>query len=93
MTETKRETGNKKHSLELIGRETVCINGVSEVISFDEACIVLSTVCGILSIDGASLKINSLDTDNGCVSISGTVNAMIYPEGNLRGGIFRKRQK
>ena len=93
MTETKREAGSKKHSLELIGREAVSVNGVHEVISFDEACIVLSTVCGILSIDGSALKINSLDTDNGCVSISGTVNAMIYPEGNLKGGIFRKRQK
>ena len=84
----------KRHFIELSERKQLKVSGVEDVISFDEGCIVLSTVCGILSVDGSELRIVSLDVEQGNVEISGTVNGMIYPESVKKsGGFFRKRQK
>ena len=82
------------HRIQLLERKSLEVCGVTDVISFDEGCIVLSTVCGILSVDGRELRIVSLDVDQGNVEIQGTVNGMIYPESAKKsGGFFRKRQK
>lgn len=84
----------KKHVCELTERKYLKISGACDVISFDEGCIVLSTVDGVMSVDGSELRIVSLDVENGYVEISGSVNAMIYPEGLKKsGGFFRKKQK
>ena len=84
----------KTHSCELSERKSLTVSGVTDVISFDDGCIVLSTVCGILSVDGSELRVVSLDLERGNVEISGNVNGMIYPESAKRNvGIFRKRQK
>ena len=83
------------HSFSSRMRNGMYIDGVSDVISFDEAGIVLSTECGVLSIDGSELHIVTLNVDEGNVAITGTVNGIIYPEsgGNRSGGIFRRRAK
>ena len=96
MAEIQREQKGspKRHSLQMNGRETLTVNGVDDVVSFDEACIVLSTVCGIMSIDGTNMHRISLDTDVGSVEIAGSINGMIYPEGSGKsGGLFRRRQR
>lgn len=89
---------SKNKSAHIIGmknRETLEISGVSDVISFDDVGIVLSTECGILSIDGVGLHIVTLNVDDGNVAVTGTINGIIYPEssGSKSGGIFRRRQK
>ena len=83
------------HTIGLKNRESLEISGVSDVISFDDMGIVLSTVCGVLSIDGKDLHIVTLNVDDGNVAITGTVNGIIYPEsgGNRGGGFFRRRAK
>ena len=84
----------KTHIIELNDRKSLTVSGVEDVVSFDEGCIVLATVCGILSIDGCDMRIVSLDVEQGNIEISGTVNGMIYPESAKKvGGLFRKRQK
>ena len=90
----KNQTGNvKKHSLNMLGREKLAVSGVDDVISFDDTCIVLSTVCGIMSVDGAGMHVTSLDTESGNVEITGNVNGIVYPEATAKGGLFRKRQR
>ncbi len=89
-------TGNTpKHTVSLIGREELSVSGVQDVINFDDTCVVLQTVCGIMSIDGQDLHIVNLNVDSGEVSISGSVNGMIYPQSMTKsgGGLFRKRTK
>lgn len=83
----------KKHTLEMLERKSLKVGGIDDVISFDEGCIVLAGACGIMSVDGAELRIVSLDLDTGCVEISGTVNGIIYPESTKSGGFFRRKQK
>ena len=69
-----------KHSLSLIDRSQLHIEGVSEVQSFDEHTVSLSTLCGDMVIEGADLKISVLEIDAGIVVLSGTVSGVYYYE-------------
>lgn len=96
MAESEKSRGANAavHSVTLVGRETLSVSGTTDVISFDESCIVLSTVCGVISVDGSDMHINSLDTEKGNVDISGSINGIIYPEGMQRGGgLFRRKSR
>lgn len=93
MTQNRLEA-RKKHRIEMTDREEAVISGVEEVISFDESCVVLRTVCGILSLDGKDLRVVNLNTDTGEINVSGTIDGVIYPENAQKGGFFfRKRSK
>lgn len=84
---------NIKHTIMLSGREELKVSGVNDVINFDETCIVLETVAGILSIDGQNLHIVNLNVDSGDVSVSGEVNGIIYPQSlSKSGGLFRRKK-
>ncbi len=87
------DIAGKKHLLEMAERKTLTVSGATDVISFDEGCIVLATTCGIMSVDGSEMRIVSLDLEIGKVEISGSVNGIIYPENAQRGGLFRRKQK
>ncbi len=82
-----------KHRLNMSGRRSLRVEGTTDVVSFDDTSIVLSTVCGILSVDGEGLRIVSLDTDKGITEIEGSISGMIYPEGAAKGGFFRRKQR
>ena len=84
-----------QHVICMKNRESMEISGVNDVISFDEVGIVLSTECGVLSIDGKDLHIVTLNVDEGKVNVTGTVNGIIYPEssGNKSVGFFRRKGK
>jgi sporulation protein YabP len=72
------KSDGKKSMLNLENRKKLTLNGVIEVISFNEEQIVLNTNLGTLNIKGAGLKMNKLDVQNGDVVIIGTVNSCIY---------------
>ena len=84
-----------QHVIGMKNRESMEISGVSDVISFDEVGIVLSTECGVLSIDGKDLHIVTLNVDDGNVAITGTINGIIYPESSESRsvGFFRRKTK
>ena len=56
------------------------IDGVTEVLSFDDRSVVLKTQCGDMAIDGTDLKIAVLEIDAGIVVLSGTVSGVYYYE-------------
>ena len=66
------------HDIRLLKREKLEIGGVNEVVSFDEVCVLLKTVCGELTIEGKNLKISVLDTEKGVVLLDGYVDALYY---------------
>ena len=73
------ETGREEiHSFISRAREGINIDGVSEVISFDEAAVVLATTGGNMSIEGSGLKINILDVKEGNVSVDGHIDCIYY---------------
>ena len=82
----KKETkiDEKKSVLSLENRKRLILNGVIEVVSFNEEQIVLNTNLGTLNIKGIGLKMNKLDVQNGDVIIIGTVNSCIYTNSEVK---------
>ncbi len=70
----------EKHSVTLRDRKDMRIDGVSEVVSFDEHYILLKTQCGDMAIEGNDLKIAVLEIDAGIVVLSGTVSGVYYSD-------------
>ena len=68
----------EQHDIILHQRQTMHINGVSDIYSFDENAILLSTRCGTMSIEGESLHISKLSLESGEIDISGNIVALFY---------------
>ena len=81
-----------KHSVTLYDRRDMRIDGVTEIVSFDEKDVVLKTQCGDMAIEGCDLKIAVLEIDAGIVVLSGTVSGVYYSnEQNKEKRSFVKR--
>ena len=86
------ESGQGKHAVVLKDRKDMRIDGVSEVVSFDEHYVMLKTQCGDMAIEGSDLKIAVLEIDAGIVVLSGTVSGVYYSESqNTQKRSFVKR--
>ena len=72
-------TGNcLAHQISLKSREMMEISGVTDVISFDEQSVVLSTICGNMEIDGTSLHVRVLSMEQGIVTLDGKIDSVTY---------------
>ena len=73
-------------------RSGIYIDGVSDVISFDEGGVVLLTSCGNMAVEGEDLHVTVLNIEDGIVEISGKVNGLSYFEDkpSSKKGLFRK---
>lgn len=80
----KKENRADEHTLTILNREHITIQGVLHVDSFDDQEIVLDTELGTLTIRGEDLHIKQFDLDTGNFSVDGCVNALQYsaPRGN-----------
>ncbi len=70
-----------KHSLSLKNREKLSLDGVLEVLSFDEGGVHLKTALGNLVLEGEGLHITKLLLDTGDVTVEGKISALFYEEG------------
>ncbi len=77
MADDKREK-TRPHSLTLINRTQLSIEGVQHVENFDDDVILLSTDLGILTIKGHNLRIHQLDLDSGNFVAEGDVDSLTY---------------
>ena len=71
----------RSHRLLFNNRRTGTVSGVTDVISFDIAEILLETEQGMLTIKGADLHVNRLTLEKGEVDIEGRIDSMAYSEG------------
>ncbi len=69
---------DKRSSLMLENRKKLTVNGVIEVINFNENQILLNTDVGTMIVKGRELKMNKLDVQNGDVIITGQVDSFVY---------------
>ena len=74
------------HRLTLDQRKNLTMTGVTDVVSFDDAAVVLRTELGVLTVQGRELRLKTLSTDGGQVAVSGEVTALTYEEPRQRGG-------
>lgn len=88
MIEKHTEQQEKKHTAQLLARQSLALTGVTEVRSFDEQTVELVTDCGRLSVEGESLHVGTLDIAGGVVRIEGQIGALYYsnevPSGRKR---------
>lgn len=88
--------GNKNtHRISMQGREALEVHGVTDVISFDEQSVVLSTSCGSMEVNGASLHIHVLSMEEGVVTMDGKIDSISYEDADetekpRQGGFFGK---
>ena len=84
----------KKHALHLDGRSDLVLTGVDQVLSFDDTFVELSLGDETLNVEGSDLRIFEFDSENGRLTVTGRVCALIYGEVNARkpGGFFKKRR-
>lgn len=66
------------HSLYSKNREEIRIEGVEDVISFDEGGVSLQTICGGMAVEGEKLHVRTLNTEDGIVEIDGKINGVYY---------------
>ena len=72
------ENNTTDHALTLISRKLLKLNGVKQILSFDDLTVMFDTTCGEMEIIGESLSVDLLDLDNGLAAVSGTINGMNY---------------
>ena len=85
MNEEKR----KGHAFAVRDRASMEITGVTEVVSFDEKLVLLTTEYGGLSVEGENLRIGTLDVDRGDVRLGGKING-VYDYDNRSTGEEKK---
>lgn len=82
----------KPHSISWRNRKQGSVTGVTDVLSFDESCVVLETEQGLLTIKGKELHIGKLTLEQGEVEMEGCVESMVYSGSNpARKGSLIKR--
>lgn len=88
------EEKKTKHNVIINDRENIKINGVLDVISFDEEMVVAETEMGIMILKGINFHVNKLDLNNGDLAIDGEIHSLLYEEKNTygkpAGGIWGK---
>ncbi len=75
----------KSHRILLNNRRTGTVSGVTDVISFDIAEILLETEQGMLTIKGADLHVNRLTLEKGEVDIDGRIDSLTYSDAGAVG--------
>lgn len=82
----------REHEIRLVGREDMSISGVDEVMSFDDESVHLRCSEGELYVEGKDIKIGTLDTQNGTVSLTGRIGAVYYASEstNEKKGLFSR---
>ena len=78
------------HKLTLQQRNALTMDGVTEVVSFDDTTVILRTSLGTLIIQGRDLQLKTLSLDGGQVAVDGNVSALIYEDPRPQGGWLRR---
>ena len=90
---------SKIHTLTVKNRQGAHLDGVLEVIRFDETEVLLETTCGTISIDGEGLHLCEWNADRGSALLEGRVDAVTYFDKKQEGsktahsGLFGKLLK
>ena len=80
-----REMENSfNHGISISERKNVLVTGVKKIESFDKEEFSMDTTLGFLVIKGNGLEIIKLDTYQGNVTITGTVDSLAYVSKDMK---------
>lgn len=85
----------KKHSVSMKSREKLDIDGVIDILEFDNNTVNVKTTMGILSVEGDGLKIISMSKESGQIYIEGKVDSLYYYEisNEKKSSIFKRHSR
>lgn len=66
------------HSVQLIDRKTIQMNGIKKIESFNKEEFFLQSVMGYILVKGEELELVKLDTSGGNIYIKGKINSVSY---------------
>ncbi len=83
-----------KDEMRLIGRKVLTLEGILDILAFDESFAELSTKLGILTVEGEGLHLEKSDIASGLLVLTGKIDAMIYTEDRVskKKGLFKGRK-
>lgn len=83
---------NLKHSVKLINKSDLVIEGVKSIDSFDSSEFLIETVMGYMHITGKGLMLGKMDNDKEELTIKGEVNKIEYVSSGKEksGGLLKK---
>lgn len=73
-----------KGKIVVTDRKSTVLDGVENVLSFDEGYILLATSLGELTVEGEGLKIENLSKESGEITVSGRICALYYKDKNMK---------
>ncbi|MCH5339830.1 MAG: sporulation protein YabP [Acetatifactor sp.] len=73
-------SSTRMHKVTMTNRRSCAINGVNDVLSFDEHEILLETEQGMLMLKGDDLHVNRLTLDKGEVDVDGKIDSFTYSD-------------
>lgn len=83
--------GKPQHTVMLDSRSSAKLTGIKEVVSYCDSSVCAVCPSGDVVIQGSSLKIESFDAGSGALSVTGSVDAVIYSEPNeKKSGLFAR---
>ena len=94
MAEASTGAGKERvHSFCSRARDGMYIDGVRDVVSFDDGGVVLVTECGSMAVEGEGLHVKVLNIADGIVELSGRINGAYYFEDKptAKRGLFGKK--
>lgn len=77
----------------LFSRKQMELTGIEEVESFTDEQITLTSVMGMIAVDGRGLKIESFSTERGELKINGEIDSFYYyskKKSDEKQGVFAK---
>ena len=80
MIAERNENTPSMHAVLLKNRGFLEVQGVTDVLRFDEETVVLSTVSGTLTVEGSTLHIRTLNPEKGEVLVEGHVDSLYYED-------------
>ena len=76
--------------LSLDERERLTVTGVSEIVHFDDAAVVMRQDMELLVVRGEDLALRLLEPGAGKVEVRGRIGALSYEQGASKGGFLRR---
>ena len=67
-----------EHKIDLKDRSSLTISGVEHIYSFNDKKVEIRTACGDMIVDGENLDMSKLSIDEKIITVTGTIDGIIY---------------
>ncbi len=78
------------HKLSLDNRKKLTMQGVTQVLGFDDTQVLVSTSQGNLLVQGKDLQLKALSPEGGQIVVDGYICALSYEEPKPADGLLRR---